>query len=128
MGTRAAISRIYRGEISADIVGRPKIWYTISGLLLALSIAGLLVQGLNFGVEFKGGSVFTFKAPSASIEQVRGAVADGGPHQVIVQKAGGDWRVTTESLSSDQVTEVKTSVSKELTDPADMDSTQFDGA
>ena len=128
MGTRAAISRIYRGEISADIVGRPKIWYTISGLLLALSIAGLLVQGLNFGVEFKGGSVFTFKAPSASIEQVRGAVGDGGAHQVIVQKAGGDWRVTTESLSSDQVTEVKTSVAKELTVPADKVSTQVVGA
>ncbi|MEU8345597.1 protein translocase subunit SecF [Spirillospora sp. NPDC048832] len=128
MGLRAATSRIYRGEISADIVGRPKIWYTISGLLLALSIAGLLVQGLNFGVEFKGGSVFTFKAPSASIEQVRTAVHDGGAHQVIVQKAGEDWRVTTESMSSTRVTEVKTSVTERLDVPAAKVSTQVVGA
>ncbi|WP_433478977.1 protein translocase subunit SecF [Spirillospora sp. CA-142024] len=128
MGLRAVISRIYRGEISADIVGRPKIWYSISGLLLAFSIAGLLVQGLNFGVEFKGGSVFTFKAPNASIEQVRGAVTDGGVHQVIVQKAGGDWRATTESLTSAEVTKVKTSVSQELKIPADKVSTQVVGA
>ncbi|MFF4240738.1 protein translocase subunit SecF [Actinomadura geliboluensis] len=128
MGLRAATSRIYRGEISADIVGRPKIWYTISGLLLALSIAGLLVQGLNFGVEFKGGSVFTFKAPSASIEQVRTAVGDGGAHQVIVQKAGEDWRVTTESMSSSHVTEVKTSITEELKVPAAKVSTQVVGA
>lgn len=128
MGTRAVVSRIYRGEISADIVGRPKIWYSISGLLLALSIAGLLVQGLNFGVEFKGGSVFTFKAPNASIEQVRAAAADGGVHQIIVQKAGGDWRVTTESLTSAEVTKVKSSVSQELNVSADKVSTQVVGA
>ncbi|NKZ04148.1 protein translocase subunit SecF [Actinomadura latina] len=128
MGLRTVTSRIYRGEISADIVGRPKIWYTISGLLLALSIAGLLVQGLNFGVEFKGGSVFTFQAKSSSIEQVRTAVTDGGAHQAIVQKAGEDWRVTTESMSSDHVTEVKSSITQELKVPANEVSTQVVGA
>jgi preprotein translocase subunit SecF len=128
LGLRVVISRIYRGEISADIVGKPRLWYSISGLLLVLSIAGLLVQGLNFGVEFKGGSVFTFSAPSASIEQVRGAVTGGGAHQAIVQKAGGDWRVTTESLSSTKVTEVKNNVAEELDVPAQRVSTQVVGA
>ncbi|WP_242894172.1 protein translocase subunit SecF [Actinomadura litoris] len=128
MGLRAAISRIYRGEISADIVGKPKIWYSISGFLLVLSIAGLLVQGLNIGVEFKGGSVFTFKASGHSIEDVRGAVTGGGAHQAIVQKAGGDWRVTTESLSSTQVTEVKKSVTQRLDVPESKVSTQVVGA
>ncbi|MFV2176118.1 protein translocase subunit SecF [Actinomadura sp. LOL_016] len=128
MATRAIISRIYRGEVSADIVGRPKLWYSISGLLLVLSIAGLLVQGLNFGVEFKGGSVFTFQAPNASIEQVRGAVADGGAHQTIVQESGDKWRVTTESMSSPEVTEVKETVTERLGVPSEKVSTQVVGA
>ncbi|MDL4821379.1 protein translocase subunit SecF [Actinomadura opuntiae] len=128
MGLRAVISRIYRGEISADIVGKPKIWYSLSGALLILSIAGLLIQGLNFGVEFKGGSVFTFKASSSSIEQVRGAAVDGGAHDPIVQKAGEDWRVTTQSLSSEQVTQVKSTITKELKVPASKVSTQVVGA
>lgn len=128
MGLRAVISRIYRGEISADIVGKPKIWYSLSGALLILSIAGLLIQGLNFGVEFKGGSVFTFKSPSSSIEQVRSAASDGGAHDPIVQKAGDDWRVTTQSLSSDQVTQVKSTITKELKVPASKVSTQVVGA
>ncbi|KAB2386004.1 protein translocase subunit SecF [Actinomadura montaniterrae] len=128
MGLRAVISRIYRGEISADIVGKPKIWYSLSGALLILSLAGLLIQGLNFGVEFKGGSVFTFKAPSSSIEQVRSAATDGGAHDPIVQKAGDDWRVTTQSLSSDQVTQVKSTITKELKVPASKVSTQVVGA
>ncbi|MFB4302669.1 protein translocase subunit SecF [Actinomadura sp. NTSP31] len=128
MGLRAVISRIYRGEISADIVGKPKIWYSLSGALLILSIAGLLIQGLNFGVEFKGGSVFTFKAQGSSIEQVRGAVTGAGTHEAIVQKAGDDWRITTESLPSERVTEVKANITKELKVPASKVSTQVVGA
>ncbi|MFB4319405.1 protein translocase subunit SecF [Actinomadura sp. 21ATH] len=128
LGLRAVLSRVYRGEISADIVGRPRLWYSISGLLLVFSIAGLVVQGLNMGVEFKGGSVFTFSAPSASIEQVRGAVTGGGAHQAIVQQAGDGWRVTTESLSSAKVTEVKDNVAEELNVPAQKVSTQVVGA
>ncbi|WP_026415033.1 protein translocase subunit SecF [Actinomadura oligospora] len=115
MGLRAIISRIYRGEISADIVGRPKVWYSISGLLIVFSLVGLLVQGLTFGVEFKGGSVFTIaKASHHSIEDVRGAVTSAGVHQTTVQKAGGNWRVTTESLDPKQVNEVKKDVSEKL--------------
>ncbi|MGK5552672.1 protein translocase subunit SecF [Actinomadura kijaniata] len=128
MAFRAVLARVYRGEISADIVGKPKLWYSISGLLLVVSIAGLLVQGLNLGVEFKGGSVFTFGNSGQSIEQVRGAVTGGGAHQAIVQQAGGDWRVTTESLPSQKVTEVKESIAKELNVPADKVSTQVVGA
>ncbi|GLZ06885.1 protein translocase subunit SecF [Actinomadura sp. NBRC 104412] len=128
LGLRAVLARVYRGEISADIVGKPRLWYSISGLLLALSIAGLLLQGLNFGVEFKGGSVFTFSKPGASIEQVREAVTSGGAHQAIVQKAGGGWRVTTESLSSSEVTEVKSSIAEDLGIQAAQVSTQVVGA
>ncbi|WP_018658009.1 protein translocase subunit SecF [Actinomadura flavalba] len=128
MALGGVVARIYRGEISADIVGRPKIWYGISGVLLVFSIAGLLIQGLNFGVEFKGGSVFTFNAPKHSIEDVRGAVAEGGAHQVIVQQAGSDWRVTTESLPSTGITEIKNSVAEKLDVPAAEVSTQVVGA
>ncbi|POM23226.1 preprotein translocase subunit SecF [Actinomadura rubteroloni] len=128
MALGGMFSRIYRGEISADIVGRPKVWYSISGLLIALSVVGLLVQSLNFGVEFKGGSVFTFNAPHRSIEQVRSAVEHGGAHQVIVQKAGGDWRATTESMPSAEAGKIKNTISAELGIPAAKVSTQVVGA
>ena len=48
--------RLYRGEIDVDFVGRWKLWYSLSGFLLIVSLAGLLINGLNLGVEFKGGS------------------------------------------------------------------------
>lgn len=128
LGIRALVSRFYRGEISADIVGRPKLWYTISGLLLTISIVGLVVKGFNFGVEFTGGSVFSFKAPNASISQVRDTVTSAGPHQVIVQKAGDRWRVTTESLRTPQAEQVKQTVTQRLGVNANQVDSQLVGA
>ena len=54
------LGRLYRGESNVDFVGRQKLWYGLSIVLLVLSFAGLFVRGLNFGVEFTGGSVFSF--------------------------------------------------------------------
>ena len=39
--------RLYRGEVSVEFVGRRKLWYTISGLILVISIVALAVRGLN---------------------------------------------------------------------------------
>ncbi|GII95325.1 protein translocase subunit SecF [Sinosporangium siamense] len=108
------LRRLYRGEINVDFVGRHKLWYSLSALLLIVSFSGLLFKGLNLGVEFRGGSVFTFAAPAASIEQVRTTVTEAGPHQVIVQTAGERWRVTTESLNEGAVTKVRTAVADEF--------------
>jgi preprotein translocase subunit SecF len=128
LALRAVLSRIYKGEISADIVGRPRLWYSLSALLLVFSIAGLVVRGLSFGVEFTGGSVFTFTAPKASIEQVRSTVAEAGPHQVIVQKTSSGWRVTTESLPSGEVADVQQAVGQEFGIPAGQVSSQVIGS
>ena len=71
--------RLYRGEVSFDFVGRQKLWYSISGLILVLSLVGLFARGLNFSVDFKGGSVIQFPATSAtSLMQVQNAVGDTG--------------------------------------------------
>ncbi|MFI6299869.1 protein translocase subunit SecF [Nonomuraea sp. NPDC050790] len=108
--------RLYRGEIDVDFVGKQKLWYSLSGLLLLFSIAGLVFSAvntgspLNLGVEFRGGSVFSFKAPAANIEQVRSTFLDEGVHQAIVQTAGDRWRVTTETLSESAVTKVQNAV------------------
>jgi preprotein translocase subunit SecF len=108
-------ARIYRGEISFDFVGRQRVWYAISGVILVAAIAGLLFNGLNFGVEFKGGSVFQFHSTSATVNGVRSTISDTvHVDQVVVQETGQDeWRAQTESLTSDQVNEVQTALAKQ---------------
>jgi preprotein translocase subunit SecF len=106
--------RLYRGEIDVDFVGKWKLWYSLSGLLLAISIAGLLINGLNLGVEFKGGSVFSFKPQSSvSVEEVRATFSEAGVHQPIVQTAGERYRVTTETLQEDTTLKMQDVISKE---------------
>jgi preprotein translocase subunit SecF len=105
--------KLHRGEVSLDFVGRQKIWYLISGLILAVSIASLLTLGLNFGIEFKGGTVFQFPTkPGVSTSDARAAVTSSGvvKEDPIVQRTGTGWRVQTESLTSTEVTKVQDTV------------------
>ena len=43
--------RLYRGETSVDFIGKRKIWYSISGLLIIASAVTLFTQGLHLGMK-----------------------------------------------------------------------------
>jgi preprotein translocase subunit SecF len=64
LGTLGA--RLHRGEIGYDFVGKRKIWYGVSILITITAIVGLAVRGLNMGIEFQGGAVFTTERTSVS--------------------------------------------------------------
>ena len=66
-------SRLYRGDVSYDIVGSRKRWYTVSGIILLLALVGLFGRGLNFGIEFQGGAEFQVPSANCSVESVRTA-------------------------------------------------------
>jgi preprotein translocase subunit SecF len=108
-------NRLYFGEASIDFVRRQKLWYTISAVFIALSILGLAVRGLNLGIEFKGGAVFTAPAHGHSISSIRDAVEGAGVDQPIVQTTNnGMVRIETPPLSPTQATKVEDALAKEL--------------
>ena len=109
--------RLYRGEVSVNFVRRQRMWYTISGVILLISVAALLIGGLNFSLEFKGGASFSFQ-PTASTSQ--NAIA-----QVVTRAGGGDasvqyssspqlhqWTVQTGVLSSDVTQKVASALAQ----------------
>jgi len=110
--------KLYRGEVSIEFVARKRLWYTISGAILAISAISLLVFGLNFSVDFKGGSLYQFPAGSTSITQVRQAVSSsGGGSDAIVQKItpinkAPQWQVQTGTLSPATQRNVEAALSK----------------
>jgi preprotein translocase subunit SecF len=109
--------RLYRGEVSVDFVGRKRLWYSISGAILVVSVLALLILGLNFSVEFKGGAIFQFSAPTASVSQVQNAVENGGVSGAVVQKLSGaqkGWQVQTKALTGDQTTTLEGSLTSKL--------------
>ena len=127
-------SRLYRGEVSFDFVGRQKLWYMISGVILLLSLIGLFGRGLNFTVDFKGGSVITLPASSASsIGQVQSAVASTGDGEgAIVQHVGSGssatWQVQTGKLNYNQGLQVQSTLARDLSIPQSKISVNFVGA
>jgi preprotein translocase subunit SecF len=110
--------RLYRGEVSINFVGRQRLWYAISGAILVISIVALLVRGLDFSVDFKGGAVFTFPTSSTtSLSQVQTAVDDGGVSGAIVQQVHGQtngWQVQTKALTGPQTVALENTLSSKL--------------
>jgi preprotein translocase subunit SecF len=113
--------RLYRGEVSVEFVARKRLWYSISGAILAISVIAVVVFGLNFSVDFKGGSVYQFAAGSSTISQVRQTVsASGGGQDAIVQKitplGGGapKWQVQTRPLTVNQQDSVVSALSTQF--------------
>ncbi|MFF7338314.1 protein translocase subunit SecF [Streptomyces sp. NPDC008163] len=102
-------ARLYRGEVGYDFIGKRKIWYGVSVLITITAILGLVVSGLNMGIEFKGGAVFTTPKTSVSVSEAEDLASEASGHQAIVQKLGnGGLRI--------QITEVDTQKSDEIQD------------
>ncbi len=48
--------RLVPKETDFDFFSRSKLWLSVSALLLLASIVSFLLQGLNFGIDFRGGT------------------------------------------------------------------------
>jgi preprotein translocase SecF subunit len=66
-------------NIHYDWMGRRKFFYILSGSLLLLGLINIIVRGLKFGIDFKGGTeiVLQFEKP-VNISNIRNNVANIG--------------------------------------------------
>ena len=103
-------SRLYTGEISYDFIGHRRRWYIFSAILITVSILALLVRGLVFGIEFRGGA--DFKAPvqvtEQTVDQVREAVVATGLPELddSIVNTIGDNQVRVQTRTLNPTTEV----------------------
>jgi preprotein translocase subunit SecF len=106
-------ARLYSGETSFNIVGRAKRWYIVSSLFVLVSIGTLATQGLHLGIEFKGGSAYTFTSATATVEQARSAIEGSGFRgELIVQKIGEDKiRLQTGALETAEAEGIQRAIS-----------------
>ncbi|MGH3117514.1 MAG: protein translocase subunit SecD, partial [Gaiellales bacterium] len=105
-----------------DFVGRAKFWFALSGAVIVIGIGSLIVQGLNLGIDFKGGSQVTFETPQpTSVEDVRREAAAIGRADAVIQGRGdienGGYRqftLKTESLSAGAQNNLQAALQSEL--------------
>ncbi|RMB86789.1 protein translocase subunit SecF [Streptomyces shenzhenensis] len=108
-------ARLHRGEISYDFVGHRMLWYGISILITITAIVGLAVRGLNMGIDFQGGAVFTTPKTSVSVAQAEEFAKDASDHEAVVQKLGsGGLRIQIAGMDTQKSDEVKTALAKDF--------------
>lgn len=119
--------RLYVGDVSWDFIARRKLWFAISGALMALSLGALLLMGLRMGIEFKGGADFAApaKVSATTVEQVRGAVVGTGLKDLdstqVTTIGDNQVRVQTRSLAANEVNTVRDAIAKSTGDkPGDV--------
>ncbi|SMX74629.1 protein translocase subunit secF [Brevibacterium sp. 239c] len=97
-------NRLHNGETSIPFVGKAKLWLTIAGIAVLLSVLVPLVAGFNFGIAFKGGSQF-------QVDHVTDTSAPKGEGIVNDVVSGSEPRLTP---TSDTAVQIETS---QLSDP-----------
>lgn len=108
---------LYSGRISFDFVGRRRLWYVISAVILAAVIGGFVVRGFHYGIEFKGGVEFTAQVKTANTAAIDAMTAaartvpeSGDP---IVNTSGEHMiRIQTSPLSQSEATAVEAALTK----------------
>jgi SecD/SecF fusion protein len=96
--------------LQIDFMRRRYLWFAISGVIIVAGLASLGVRGLNFGIDFKGGTQFVFKTHAAqTTAAVRSVAFAAGQKDAVVQGRGtatngkyASWQVRTRSLKPAQ--------------------------
>ncbi|MFJ8661536.1 protein translocase subunit SecF [Streptomyces sp. NPDC093795] len=113
-------ARLHRGEVGYDFIGNRKIWYGLSILITITAIVALAVRGLNMGIEFQGGAVFTTPKSDVSVSQAQEYAEEASGHDAIVQQLGnGSLRIQVGGLDTAQSDQVRSELAKDLKVPED---------
>lgn len=119
-----------------DFIGKRRLWFIITLCIIAFGVASLIFRGLNFGIDFTGGTRLMLNLPGGfSTSQVRNVLgkveaADASGRTVTLENsyiqkvmgAGGDEVVIrTVTLTEDERAKLLTAVAAEWPEFSDKD-------
>ncbi len=119
----STLRRLYSGTGAFDIVGRRRIWYAITGLLVAVCLASILLRGFNLGIDFEGGTRVQLPAQgergpitTAQVEQVFTDTVGRAPGsvQTVGTGAAASILIRTETLDTRQSFILKNALFEQL--------------
>jgi preprotein translocase subunit SecF len=120
-------SRLYRGEVGLDVVGRRRILFGVAGLVLLIAVVSFGWRGFTLGIDFRGGNQFQIPASVGTLADTQAkvgqavAASDPGATVVSVQQLGGSdptYLVSTSPMTVSQTATVKTAMAADLGIPA----------
>ncbi len=118
-----------------NVVRHFKYWFALSGFLVIISLASILMNGFNFGIDFTGGTILdvSYQQP-VTVADVRDGLAKRGLETSVIQlsgdaqeESGRNVIIRTRNLSAEESQQVVADIS--LPDnPAEMNRIETVGA
>lgn len=111
-----------------NIVQLRKLWYALSGILIAGSVLAVAAYGLMFGIDFTGGSLMTvrFAAERPGVEELRGRFATFDVGSVTVQPVGEtDASMRMASLAEEKHQEILSALREQYGDVEELQFTSI---
>lgn len=69
--------RLVKQDTNFDFFNRWKLWLGISGIMVIVAAASFLLQGLNYGIDFRGGTTIRTESPlPVVVAEYRDAMAE----------------------------------------------------
>jgi SecD/SecF fusion protein len=119
--------------LQIDFMKRRYVWFAISGVILAIGAGSLAAKGLNFGIDFKGGTQVTFKTEEptslATVRSEASKIAQSPVVQGRGKSTGGDryqsFQLRMRSLSSAETTTLSNDIQERFAQPGQTISIQI---
>jgi preprotein translocase subunit SecF len=108
-------TRLYTGTGAFEVVGRRRLWFTVSALIIVIAIASIAIRGFSFGIDFKGGTTVSFPRGVASVQQVEDVyrhTLGHDPESVVIVGNGNSAtvQIRSETLNNDQTAKLRESL------------------
>ena len=116
----AGLGRLYRGETTFDFIGRRMIGFAISIIIIVLGAGSLLIQGLELGIDFRGGVAWEVPANGLTDQDARKVLDDNNVESLnakIQFLTGTELQVMRVQVG-DQTQEVRLSVQESFAELA----------
>lgn len=106
-------------KVDLPFVAKRKLYYTISGLIIAAGIVSIAIKGFNFGVDFEGGRTYVVQFDkNLSTTEIRESLAAKFGEAPDVKTFGTDnrFKITTTHLIEENTAEAEAQVVAALYD------------
>ena len=95
--------RLYNGEAGLDVVGKSRLIYKITAVVVLLCIASMVFRGFNFGIDFAGGNSFRLPGTTEQLQEGQAAAEQTGAEVASAQVVGGNTLlIRTEKLDNEE--------------------------
>ena len=101
-------NKLFTGTGGFEVVGRRKLWFTVTGVILLAAIASIVLKGFTFGIDFEGGTKVSFPREGAngqaSVSQVEETFTKAmgvAPQTVVIVGNGATSTVQIRSATLD---------------------------